>query len=131
VSERSKVLIVDDDPDLVDRITQLLEDDYEVASTGDWTKLSKMVFGQRPVDLILMDVNLPTLTGDKLVGIINSTSKDERRPCIVYFSSSDEETMARLARETRADGYISKSARSVELLAKIEGYLQARGRVQP
>lgn len=116
-----RILIVDDDPDLVDRITQLLEDDYEVFATTDWGEINKLFF-REGVDLVLMDVNLPILAGDRLVAVLRAARRDKRTP-IVYFSSSDEDTMKRLVQETGADGYMKKSLRGGEVLKAIQGFL--------
>jgi DNA-binding response OmpR family regulator len=118
-----RILLVDDDPDLVSRIGQLLEDDYEVVSTTDWGELNRFFF-RDGVDLVLMDVNLPILRGDRLVQVLRAAVRDGRRTPIVYFSSADEDTMRRLVAETGADGYLSKSVRAAELIAAIERYLR-------
>ncbi|MCO5165550.1 MAG: response regulator [Planctomycetes bacterium] len=117
-----RVLIVDDDPDLVDRVAQLLEDDYEVFSTTDWGEINKLFF-RDGVDLVLMDVQLPVLGGDRLVGVLRAARTQGKRTPIVYFSSSDEEKMQRLVEETGADGYLSKSLRGAEIVREIERYL--------
>lgn len=116
-----RVLVVDDDPDLVDRVVQLLEDDYEVFSTTDWGEINK-VFFRDGVDLVLMDVKLPVLGGDRLASVLR-TARGQKRTPIVFFSSSDEDTMRRLVQETGADGYLSKSMKSAELLDAVERYL--------
>lgn len=118
--KRARILVVDDDPDTIDRLTQLLSDDYDVDSTSDWSEVSTLFF-RRGCDLVLMDVNLPVLQGDKLVEILRSTGAKQAR--IVYHSSSDEDTLARLVRETGADGYLPKSLRAAELLRRIEAHL--------
>lgn len=116
-----RILIVDDDPDLVDRITQLLEDDYEVFATTDWGEINKLFF-REGLDLVLMDVNLPILAGDRLVTILRAPQRDPRTP-IIYFSSADEDTMKRLVDATGADGYLQKSLRGAEFLKAIQSYL--------
>ena len=119
-----RILIVDDDEDVVSRLTQLLEDDYEVLAASDWAELNSIFFRQG-CDLVLMDVNLPVLRGDKLVDVLRRTSANSaHRPRIVYFSSEDEQTMRRLVEETEADGFISKSLRSVQILAAIRTQLK-------
>lgn len=118
-SVRRKVLVVDDDPDLVFRVRQILEDTYEVYATSDWAELNKRVFRDH-VDLILMDVNLPVLRGDQLVQVIRGVAaKGGLRPKILYYSAEDETTMDRLVRTTGADGYVSKSLRAPQLLEAI------------
>ena len=110
-----RIVIMDDDPDVVDRMVQLLEDDYQVEATDDWARLNHLVF-VAGCDLVLMDVNLPVLSGDKLVSVLTNAPAD-RRPQIVFFSSEDTDRLQQLILETGADGYISKSMRSAELPA--------------
>ena len=118
-----RILIVDDDPDLVDRVGQLLEDDYEVLATTDWGELNK-VFFRDGCDLVLMDVNLPILRGDRLVRVLRAAKRaDGKRTPIVFFSSADEEEMKRLVTASGADGYLKKSLRGAEILAELAKYL--------
>lgn len=117
-----RIVLVDDDEDVVERIGQLLEDDYEVMATTDWGELNKLFF-RDGCDLVLMDVNLPILRGDRLVAILRG-AKGEKRVPIVYFSSADEDEMKRLVAETGADGYLKKSLRGAELAAAIARLLR-------
>ena len=118
-----RILIVDDDPDLVERIGQLLEDDYEVLATTDWGELNKLFF-REGCDLVLMDVNLPILRGDRLVSVLRAARRDDgKRTPILYFSSADEDEMRRLVITSGADGYLKKSLRGDELLAALKKHL--------
>ncbi len=125
---RRKVLLVDDDPDLVFRVRQILEETYDVFATADWAEVNKHVFRDN-VDLILMDVNLPVLKGDQLVQVIKNVLEKSGtyRPKILYYSAEDEATMGRLVRATGADGYVSKSLRGPDLLDAIEQALVTKG----
>ena len=120
---RPRILIVDDDPDTIDRLRQVLEDHYEVISTSDWSAVSRLFYKQ-PCDLVLMDVNLPGLSGDQLVSILKRVpaSRDSRAR-LVYFTSADEDRARALTAATGADGYILKSARTATILSQIEGFL--------
>ena len=124
---KKRVVVVDDDPEVVDRMRQLLEEDYDFVATADWGMLNH-IFVRDGCDLVLMDVNLPVLKGDRLVQILTAGRKDDAvvRPIILYFSAEDETTMARLARETGADGYLSKSLRASDLLTAIAKSLEHR-----
>lgn len=115
--------IVDDDPMLVDRLVQVLEDDYEVFATDDWSELSRLYFRER-CDLLLVDVNLPGLGGEKIVQILRNQRVLQGRPApILFLSSADEDQLARHVRETGADGALSKSLKSAELLREIRRHL--------
>lgn len=120
---KPRIIIVDDDPELVDRIAQLLEDDYEVLATSDWGELSRLYF-REGCALILMDVNLPVLGGDRLVQILRGKSRPDGHVPILFFSSADEDHVARLVRDTGADGAISKSLRGSEIKAAIERHVR-------
>lgn len=114
---RPRVIIVDDDPEVVDRVVQVLEDDFDVKATTDWGELSRLVF-RSGCELVLMDVNLPVLRGDTLVKILRR-SQAANPTRIVYFSAADPDQVQRLVSETGADGWISKGLRGKELLAEV------------
>ena len=57
-----KILIVEDVELNVELVTQLLEDDYELAVAGDGEQGVAMAASERP-DLILMDMSLPVCDG--------------------------------------------------------------------
>ena len=119
-----RIILVDDDPDLVDRIAQLLEDEYEVLSTYDWAELSRLYL-REDCALVLMDVKLPILGGDRLVQILRGRARsDGLRVPIVFFSSADEEIVAELVKETGADGAISKSLRGPDIKAAIARHVR-------
>jgi CheY-like chemotaxis protein len=121
-AKRPKLLIVDDDPQVIDRLRQLLEDDVDVAATDDWVELNKEFF-RGGLDLILMDVKLPTISGDRLVQILKRTVPGAGKPKIVFFSAEDEAKLAALVASTGADGFLSKSVRGPALLEAIQGLL--------
>ncbi len=116
---KPRVVVVDDDPEVVDRVVQVLEDDFDVKATTDWGELSRLVF-RAGCELVLMDVNLPVLRGDTLVKILRkSQTVGSAPPRIVFFSAADPDHVERLVHETGADGWISKSLRGKELLAEV------------
>ena len=46
-----------------------------------------------------------------------------RRPRIVYYTSCDEGTLARLAAETGADGYLTMSTRTAQVVDAVRAHL--------
>ncbi|HZS35328.1 MAG TPA: response regulator, partial [Polyangia bacterium] len=61
-------------------------------------------FGPR---VVLLDVNIPALTGDKLLALARRVAPEETR--FVLYSACDESRLRELARQSRADDWISKS----------------------
>jgi two-component system OmpR family response regulator len=125
---RLRIVLVDDDLDLIERVKQVLEEDYDVVATADWGALNRIFF-REGCDLVLMDVNMPVLAGDRLVEILKGkTGAASARPKILFYSAEDEGRLARLAATSGADGYLSKSLRSAELLREIAKHLAGRSR---
>lgn len=61
------VLIVDDDPDIRDALTQLLEDEgYEVHSAGDGRQALERLRGGVIPGLVLLDLMMPIMNGWEL-----------------------------------------------------------------
>ena len=63
---KKQILVVDDEKDIVEFLTQLLEDNgYEVTAAYDGVQAMEMVLKSRP-DLILLDLQMPEETGTGL-----------------------------------------------------------------
>lgn len=63
---RQRILIIDDDPEIVSGLAALLEDAWEVrtATTG---KQAIVAFGEFSPDVVLLDVQLPDMSGIELL----------------------------------------------------------------
>ncbi len=96
-SEPPTVLIVDDEPAIVDLLSQLLEDEgYRVASAGDGVAAYEKVGEVRP-DLVIADVMMPRMDGfalvDRLAGgehpvpvILMSAAVESRRRDVPFIA---------------------------------------------
>jgi PAS domain S-box-containing protein len=62
--ERATILLVDDEPEILTALTDLLEDEYEVVSTTRPEQALKMLAGGLRPAVILSDQRMPGLTGD-------------------------------------------------------------------
>jgi DNA-binding response OmpR family regulator len=118
-NEVRKVLIIDDDPLLLETATQLLRSTELEVLTCD-TRIGRlgMIHKHKP-DLVLLDVNMPFLSGDQVLGLVRDLPDlcDVR---IYLFSSNDEASLRRMARELGADGYIPKTAMASDFAQRVE-----------
>lgn len=104
---KRRILVVDDDPTLAMIAGEILElEGYEVRiqTTPFGTTVALAEF--RP-DLVLLDVNMPGLAGDKLLPLLRAT-RDGVGARIVFFSSNDEESLRAKVKTAGADGFIRK-----------------------
>ena len=120
----AKILLIDDDPELLDTASQLLaQRGFDVVTHRDSFNRLNAVRHHRP-DLVLMDVNMPFVPGDEIVKLL----KDDPDLCgipILLFSSNDERTLRQAARDCGASGYISKSEMGWQFAAVVERRLRA------
>jgi two-component system OmpR family response regulator len=117
-----KLLIVDDDQGVLDALTVILtRAGYEVQSTDDVFGLPFFV-GQFKPDAILLDVDLPAVTGDKLAK--NLLKLRSTRDCkIIFHSAEDEASLHHLADRTGVSGYIPKGLYRTEFLLRLRALL--------
>ncbi len=116
------ILIVDDAADNRTLLKMLLEDDYEIEEADSGQACLDSV-GNRKPDLILLDVNMPGLSGYEVCVKIRTNKETEALP--VIFVSALDSTEERLAGfEAGADDYITKPVDGEALFEKIEIRLQ-------
>ena len=82
VSSVPRVLVVDDEPDMVVFLSAWLEDNgYEANSTTDGERALQLIIEQPP-DIVLMDLNMPNHSGFELYREIQSREELRRIPVI-------------------------------------------------
>ncbi len=121
-STRKKVLVVDDDEMHLYTTKGLLEsDEVEVITHNKGFGVTSLLKQLEP-DLVLLDVNMPALSGDRLAELIKPYAQ-EKRSSIVFHSSNDEDSLRELVRVHGVQGYICKGNIS-DLRSKVSQYLK-------
>ncbi|MDR1492781.1 MAG: response regulator [Planctomycetaceae bacterium] len=118
-SGKRKILVVDDDRDLVDLIVDVLERDgrFETRSVNNGFDAGMMVKEYRP-DLIVLDVMLPDINGkDVCQRVRNDSSLDEVR--IICISGMVEEDKISELRGSGANDFIQKPFDMEKLVKRI------------
>jgi CheY-like chemotaxis protein len=112
--EERRVLLVDDSALILDLMREALAlGGYEVqvaSSAGSFlTAMSDMWQPQRRPHVIVLDVNMPGVTGPDMCRWIRMKSGRKRIP-VLLFSSLPEGLLAELAKSSGADGFLRKAA---------------------
>ncbi len=124
----NKILIIDDDAALRQTLTLSLEGEgYAVLSEGDGPRGLDRAQRER-LDLIVLDLNLPGLTGIELLKQLRSGGN--ATPVIVLTGQKKEEIDRVLGLELGADDYMLKPFGTKELVARVHAVLR-RGRPVP
>ena len=117
-----KVLIIDDDLVILETARRLLErDGLEVFVYSEGFNATNFALRHQP-DLVLMDVNMPFLSGDNLAALFKRHHELSAVP-LVLFSSNEEGSLRRMALEIGAVGYVSKSEMGAGFSRRILGFL--------
>ena len=122
MTERGRILVVDDEPAIIDFIALgLRHEGYEVATAADGRQGLRAVDDFKP-DLAILDVMMPRLDGFELCKAIAG----EPRRGIIILSAKDETTDRIHGLELGADDYLVKPFEFGELLARVKAVLRRR-----
>jgi CheY-like chemotaxis protein len=95
-SHQGRLLVVDDDPQVVDLVRQLLDDEpYEIAAATDGQEALEAVAEKRP-DVILLDLLMPRMDGFTVIEHLQHDSQSRDIPVIVLTAktlTATEQTM--------------------------------------
>ena len=116
-----KILIVDDDPNIREVLNILLRSEgYSVLEAEDGIKAIDFVKKDKTIDLIIMDVMMPGLTGVEACKIIRGITK---APVLFLTAKSQEQDKAEAYNEG-GDDYLVKPFSQTELLMKIKSLIR-------
>ena len=125
------ILIVDDEPDLLDLLAYNLERaGYRVRRAATGRDALAEVDRQRP-DLVVLDVMLPDLEGFEVLRALRSREAFRDLP-VILLTARGEEPDKLVGFELGADDYVVKPFSPRELLARVRAVLKrARGAGEP
>ncbi len=115
-----KILIVDDENDIAELISDILEDEgYETVIANDGnTAISKVK--EEDFDLILLDVMMPDISGTEVCAAIRNLTS-----CPIIFVTAKTNLTSKLVGfEVGADDYITKPFINEELVARVKAHLR-------
>ncbi len=121
---RHRILIVEDEQDIADLIKHALERggdaEAEIVGSGD---AALQVVRQQPPDLIILDLNLPVLSGREVCRILRTGDVAPHVPIIMLTArTSEDDRVAGL--EQGADDYVTKPFSLRELSARVRAVLR-------
>lgn len=118
-----RILIVEDNEDLLDSMIKILENEFEIESATDGEE-GLFLAMQNIFDLILLDVMLPGMDGFE---ILNQLRADKISTPVLFVTAKDaiEDRVAGL--EMGGDDYLVKPFQAPELSARIRALLRRSG----
>jgi diguanylate cyclase (GGDEF)-like protein len=125
LSERPRVLIVDDDDDFGSCVAAILEGEgMRVTTLTDPSRVLELADVESP-DLVLLDVTLPGVSGFDVARMLRTMPRWQDVPILFLTGRTDLETRV-AAFESGGDDYLSKPIVEEELLARVRMRLERR-----
>ena len=118
VEETTKVLVVEDEPDIRELLVDILEDaGYEVSQAMDGgTALEKV--RDYPPDIILLDVSMPVMDGFQVLERLQKEPATRSIPVIMVTAKGHQQDVIK-ARTGGAWGYVTKPWEAEEIESKV------------
>ena len=118
-----KILIVDDEEDILDLLEYNLEQEgYQVARALDGEKAIELAVREKP-DMILLDIMMPKLDGSETCRRIRGLPEMDKI-YIVFLTARSEEYSELAGFEAGADDYISKPIKPRVLISRIKAIMR-------
>jgi len=122
MSQKAKILIVDDESFNVDVLLQELEElEYELITASNGKEALDQIKKQQP-DLILLDLMMPILDGFAVLSEIKSDNDLRDIPVIIVSAASDSKSIVKGIKQG-ADDYITKPIDAESLKSKLKDHL--------
>lgn len=120
MSERQKILVVDDEPQIIRVMRQILSaHSYEIRTASDG-EAGLELFNDFQPDLVITDLQMPNVNGLELCQKIRKVSDV---PIVILSVKNDEKTIVE-ALDFGADDYVTKPFSTNELLARVRASLR-------
>jgi two-component system alkaline phosphatase synthesis response regulator PhoP len=123
VSKNHTILLIDDDPDILDFLSyNLKKEGYKVYTASNGEEGVKLTQQLSP-SLLLLDVMMPIMDGIETCQIIRK-DLNITQPIIAFLTSRAEDYSQIAGFEAGADDYITKPVRPRLLISKVESLLR-------
>jgi len=122
--QREKILIVDDNPDLLDYVSSILEEDYLLFFAENGAEALKKC-RETLFHLIITDIMMPVMDGLELCAQLKEDINTSHIPIVLLTARSGTENELQ-GLETGADDYISKPFNSDVLKRKVKNIIESR-----
>lgn len=127
-TEKPKILLVDDEPDILEFISyNLNKEGFEVFTSNNGKDAIKIAIDEKPA-LIILDVMMPDLDGIETCRVIRETP--ELKEVLIAFLTARNEDYSQIAGfDAGADDYINKPIKPRVLISRVKALLRRAGKM--
>ncbi|MFM8372080.1 MAG: response regulator transcription factor, partial [Bacteroidota bacterium] len=121
-----KILIVDDEPDILEFLKyNLKREGYDVVTAPDGKQALAVAAAEKP-DLIILDIMMPEMDGVEACNRLRSMKEFQHTP-IAFLTARDEDFSQIAALDSGGDDYITKPIKPRVLISRIQALLRRSG----
>ena len=127
-NKKNKILVVDDDPDIIEIISyNLKKENYKVFFCYNGTDSIKIAEKEKP-DLIILDVMMPGMDGIQVCEKLRSKNKFNNT-IIMFLSARGEDFTHIAAYDAGADDFVNKPLKPRLLISKVRSLLRRTNKI--
>ena len=126
----NKIMVVDDEPDVVDLVKLVLESDGFKVVTAYSGKEALEKIGKEMPDLVLLDIMMPQMDGWEVYSRIRANPKTKDIPVAMLTAKSQSIDKMIGLHVVQVDDYITKPFGRSELLERVKRILKEKGKLQ-
>jgi putative two-component system response regulator len=115
--KKKTILIIDDMPEVLTSICEILGDDYDVRPVKSAAAAMTMLNSEK-VDLILLDINMPVLSGFDFQEFAKRRPEIKNIP-VLFITSVTNPDVIKKAKTSGAAGFIAKPFTAEELKTQV------------
>jgi putative two-component system response regulator len=119
------ILIVDDTPENLSVLGELLQPTYRVRAANSGRRALQIAHGKPPPDLILLDVMMPEMDGYEVLSALRSDPTTRHIP-VIFVTAMDATEDEERGLNCGAVDYITKPIRPLIVLARVRTQLEVK-----
>ena len=125
---RIRILLADDQPEMLEAVARLLEDEFDViAAVANGGRVIEAAIRLAP-DLFVLDISMPVLNGIEAAACLKESGS---RAKVIFLTVSQDPDIVEMALSVGALGYVLKQRLATDLISAIRQVLDDRVFVSP
>ncbi|MBR6452346.1 MAG: response regulator [Lachnospiraceae bacterium] len=117
---QKSILIVDDDPTMLRSLKAMFSEKYKVFTANSGMNAIQLLL-KMPVDLILLDYEMPIVKGPQILEMIRSEEQLKDIPVMFLTAKSDRQTISEVL-SLKPENYLMKSLPQSAILSAIDNF---------
>ena len=123
--EKKTILVVDDTPENLSLMSDLLADDYNVRVANSGAKALRIADGTNLPDLVLLDIMMPDIDGYEVLRAFKASGRTKDIP-VIFLTAKSEVSDEEMVLDMGAEDYIIKPISPPIMLARVRTHLKLK-----